>query len=145
MFAAAEKLEVAIRHADAVEPELLEEFTLVLGRQVQAIRQAMREVTPNQPADEERGKSFDARTAFAAIARLRALLESSDGDAADAFLAVQNILKGTLERSQLDVLSRAISEFDFDAALLKLDEIAVIMRVPTSPECRRALFAAIDE
>ncbi|MGC1299736.1 MAG: PAS domain S-box protein [Alloacidobacterium sp.] len=131
VFAAAEKLERAIRHADAVEPELLEEFTLVLGRQVQAIRQAMREVTPNQPADEERGKSFDARTAFAAIARLRALLESSDGDAADAFLAVQNILEGTLERSQLDVLSRAISEFDFDAALLKLDEIAEIMRVPS--------------
>ncbi len=131
VFAAAEKLERAIRHADAVEPELLEEFTLVLGRQVQAIRQAMREVTPNQPADEERGKSFDARTAFAAIARLRALLESSDGDAADAFLAVKNILEGTLERSQLDVLSRAISEFDFDAALLKLDEIAEIMRVPS--------------
>jgi HPt (histidine-containing phosphotransfer) domain-containing protein len=124
--AAAEKLERAIRHVGAVEPALLEEFTLVLDRQVQAIRQAMCEVTPNQPMDEVRCKNFDARAAFAAIARLRALLESSDGDAAEAFLNVKGILEGTLERSRLDGLSTAISEFNFDAALLKLDEIAEI-------------------
>ena len=58
VFAAAEKLERAIRDAEAVEPALLEEFTLVLSRQVQAIRQAMREITPDQPADEEKVKRF---------------------------------------------------------------------------------------
>jgi PAS domain S-box-containing protein len=124
VFAAAEKLERAIRDADPIDPAPLEEFTLVLSRQVQAIRQAMREVTPDQPADELRVKNFDARAASAAIARLRALLESSDGDAADAFLAVRNILEGTPEKSRLDVLNAAISNFDFDNALLKLDEIA---------------------
>ena len=124
VFAAAEKVEGAIRGAGAVEPALLEEFTLVLSRQVQAIRQAMREVTAGQPADEAKVKEFDALAASAAIAHLRALLESSDGDAADAFLAVKNALEGTLERSRLDVLSTAISNFDFAEALLKLDEIA---------------------
>ena len=34
------------------------------------------------------------------------------------------ILEGTLERSRLDVLSTTISDFDFEAALIKLDKIA---------------------
>ena len=126
VFAVAEKLEGAIRDAGAVEPVLIEEFTLVVSRQVQAIRQAMRETTPDQPVNEIRFKDFDARAASTAIAHLRALLESSDGDATDAFLAVKNALDGTIERSRLDVLSTAISNFDFDEALLKLDEIAEI-------------------
>ena len=126
VFAAAEKLESAIRDAGAVEPALLEEFTLVLSHQIQTIRSAMREVTPDQPVNEVRRKDFDARAASAAITRLRALLESSDGDAADAFLTVKGILEGTLERSRLDVLSTAISDFDFEEALLRLDEIAGI-------------------
>jgi CheY-like chemotaxis protein len=123
VFAAAEKLERAIHDEDGVEPALLEEFTLVLGRQVQAIRQAMRELGPSQTAEEITIKDFDAHAASAAITRLRALLESSDGDAAEAFLAVKNILDGTAERSRLEVLSTAISVFDFETALLRLDEI----------------------
>ncbi len=126
VFAVAEKLEGAIRDAGAVEPVLIEEFTLVVSRQVQAIRQAMRETTPDQPVNEIRFKDFDANAASTAIAHLRALLESSDGDATDAFLAVKNALDGTIEISRLDVLSTAISSFDFDEALLRLDEIAEI-------------------
>ena len=127
VFSAAERLERVIRDAGAVEPALLEEFSLVLSCQVQAIRRAMREVTPQQPADEQRVKNFDVRTASAAISRLRALLESSDGDAAEAFLAVKNILEGTVEMSRLDVINTAISDFDFEEALSKLDEIAEII------------------
>jgi PAS domain S-box-containing protein len=126
VFAAAEKLERAIRGTGVVEPALLEEFSLVLSRQVQAIRHALRAVTLDQPAEEAKVEEFDALAASAAIAHLRTLLESSDGDAADAFLAVKNALEGTLERSRLDVLSTAINDFDFEEALLKLDEIAEI-------------------
>jgi PAS domain S-box-containing protein len=124
VFAAAEKLEGAIRESGAVEPELLEEFTLVLSRQVQAIRQAMREVTQDQPLSEVRVKDLDARAASAAIAHLRALLESSDGDAVEAFSAVETILAGTIPKSHLDALNTTISDFDFEEALSKLDEIA---------------------
>jgi two-component system, sensor histidine kinase and response regulator len=120
---AAEKLERAIREVDADVPVLLEEFTLVLSRQVQAIRQAICDVTPDQPTERKRSVGFDARAASATIARLGALLESSDGDAAEAFLAVENILSGTLDKSRLDALGAAISEFDFEGALLKLKEI----------------------
>jgi CheY-like chemotaxis protein len=127
VFAAAEKLERAIHDAVAAEPALLEEFTLVLRRQVQAISQAMRNVTPDQPADSKRFDNFDVRGASAAIARLRALLESGDTDAGDAFPAVEQILEDTLERSRLDVLGTAIREFDCEQALLRLDEIVNIL------------------
>jgi two-component system sensor histidine kinase/response regulator len=119
---AAEKLERAIRREDADKLRLFEEFRGVLKYQVQAIRQAIFAVAPGRPA---KGKSemFDAQAATTAIVHLRALLESSDGDAAEAFLAVENILAGTLDESRLDALSAAISEFDFERALVKLNEI----------------------
>jgi hypothetical protein len=62
--------------------------------------------------------------ASAAIARLRALLESSDGDAAESFVALERALAGVCDKSRLSALSAAISEFDFAGARKKLDEIA---------------------
>jgi PAS domain S-box-containing protein len=122
VFTAAEKLERTIREVDAAVPALVEEFALVLSRQVQAIQQAMRDVMPVRQA--ERSPGSDARAASAAIAHLRTLLQSSDGDAAEAFLAVEDALAGACDKPRLSALSAAISEFDFVGALLRLDEIA---------------------
>jgi len=123
VLAAAEQLERAIRCGDADRVRLLEEFRLVLKRQVQAIRLVISEVAPGQPAKREKSETFDAQSTAAAIAHLKALLETSDGDAAEAFLAVENIVSCTVDKSRLDALSAAISEFDFEGALLKLNEI----------------------
>jgi len=123
VFTAAEKLERAIRERDAVVPALLEEFTLVLGGQVQRIRRAISDVTPDQPAEGKRSAGFDARAASVAIAHLRALLESSDGDAAEAFFALEGALGGTCDKPRLSALNAAINEFDFEGARKKLDEI----------------------
>jgi PAS domain S-box-containing protein len=123
VFTAAEKLERAIRDENAIVPALREEFTRVLDRQVQAIQHAMRDVTPDQQPEEKKDAAFDPQAASTAIARLRALLESGDGDAIEAFLAVENILTGVVEKSRLDALSAAINEFDFEGARMKLDEI----------------------
>jgi PAS domain S-box-containing protein len=123
VFTAAERLERAIPKVDADVPALLEEFTLVLRSQVQTIRQAICTITPDHTTQDKRSAEFDARAATAAIARLESLLKSSDGEAVEAFLAVENILAGTLDKSRLDSLSAAISEFDFEGALLKLNEI----------------------
>jgi two-component system sensor histidine kinase/response regulator len=124
VFTTAEMLERAIRDETAMVPALLEEFTRVLNLQVQAIQQAMRDVTPGQPPEEKKGIAFDVHAASTAIARLKALLESGDGDALDAFLAVEDILVGRVEKSRLEALGAAINEFDFEGARVKLDEIA---------------------
>jgi two-component system sensor histidine kinase/response regulator len=123
VFTAAEKLEKAIRDETAMVPALLEEFTRVLSRQIQAIRQAMGDVAPGQPPVEKKGIAFDAQAASTALAHLKALLESGDGDAIDAFLAVEGFLTGRVEESRLGALNAAINEFDFEGARMKLDEI----------------------
>ena len=124
VFTAGEKLERAIREVDRAVPALVEEFAQILSGQVQAIQQAMRDVMPDLPVKAKKSQAFDTRAASAAIARLKVLLESSDGDAAEAFLALEGALAGTFDQRRLDALGAGISEFDFDGALLQLDEIA---------------------
>jgi len=67
---------------------------------------------------------FHRKVAAAAIARLRILLEASDGDAEESFRSLQDAVAGVVEKAYLDGLSTSINDFDFDAALVKLDEIA---------------------
>jgi HPt (histidine-containing phosphotransfer) domain-containing protein len=122
IFAAAEKLERAIRDGDASVSALVQEFAQALSHQIRAIQAAMRDVVPDRTA--KRSQGFAVQAASAAIVHLRALLESSDGDAAEAFLALESALAGTFEESRLQALRAAIGEFDFDGALSKLDEIA---------------------
>jgi len=124
VFAAAEKMERAIRHGNVVDAETLEEFSLVLDRQVEAIRGAMQAVIPTEPSFEEDYDDFDAEATSAAIGRLRFLLERSDGDTSEAFAAVERFLAGAVARSRLDALNTAINEFDFETALNGLDAIA---------------------
>jgi hypothetical protein len=52
------------------------------------------------------------------------LLEASDGAAEPAFQSLLDAVEGAVEKPQLDALSAFINDFDFDAALAKLDEIA---------------------
>jgi PAS domain S-box-containing protein len=122
VFAVAEKLEKAIREADLVVPALLEEFAQILNRQVQAIQQAIHDVTANG-LKKEQSADFDTQAASVAIAHLRALLESSDADAVEAFLAVENILTGTVDKAMMGALGTTIGEFDFQGALLNLNQI----------------------
>jgi len=120
---AAQKLEKAIREGQDNVPELLSEFAGLMSTQARAIEQALRDSAP-APTVDARTTPFEAEAAAAAITRLKILLEASDGDAEEAFRGVQTAVAGAVEKPQLDALGASISEFDFEAALLKLDEIA---------------------
>jgi|HubBroStandDraft_5_1064220.scaffolds.fasta_scaffold03549_2 signal transduction histidine kinase/DNA-binding response OmpR family regulator/HPt (histidine-containing phosphotransfer) domain-containing protein len=122
---AAQKLEKAIRDGHDAVPSLLDAFAASLRTQVNAIRQALRESAPIMP-QEARTSPFNGEAASGAIARLRTLLEASDGAAEDAFHNLQDAAGGAVEKSQLDALGNFINDFDFEAALVKLDEIAKI-------------------
>jgi two-component system, sensor histidine kinase and response regulator len=123
VFTVAEKLERAIREASVAIHVVGEEFTLKVSRQVQAIQLAMRDVIPDRPAKAGRIPGFDARAASAEIAHFRALLESGDSDAVEAFLTLERALLTICDKERLSALGAAISEFDFDCARIKLDEI----------------------
>jgi hypothetical protein len=68
-------------------------------------------------------RTFDPVAAALEAARLRRLLEESDGDSEETFRTLQSVLAGQVEKGRLDALAADISEFDFARALLKLDEI----------------------
>jgi HPt (histidine-containing phosphotransfer) domain-containing protein len=120
----AQKLEKALRDGEGTVSVLLVEFGSVVGKQVQAIEKALFASEPVLPPTQAQTAPFNAEAAVDSIARLRKLLEANDGDAEESFRSLEQAVAGAVEKSQLDGLIASINDFDFDAALVKLDEIA---------------------
>jgi CheY-like chemotaxis protein len=118
----AEKLVMAIRESEMVSAALAQ-FASVMDAQVRAIEKALLD-SASPESDKMPTSPFNAEAAAVAIARLRILLEAGDGDADELFLSLQDAVEGAVEKIHLEGLSASISDFDFDAALVKLDEIA---------------------
>ena len=121
MQSAAQKLEKAIREGQDSVAVLLSGFASCSRAQVDAIEEALSKSAPAQPAATP--SPFSGEVASGAIARLRSLLRASDGGAEEAFRSLQGMVAGVVEKPHLDALSASISDFDFEAALVKLDEI----------------------
>jgi len=119
---AAARVEKAIRENDPAINDLLAEFGGLLQSQVQAIVAGLNETQP-VVTDAHANSKFDADAASAAAARLRSLLEASDGDAGEAFGKLQDAFAGQVEHARLSALGDAIRDFEFESALVKLDEI----------------------
>jgi PAS domain S-box-containing protein len=120
---AAQKLEKALREGSDSVPALLQEFAASLSTQVHAIEEALRKSASAQSEDAPT-PPFNREAVSGAIARLKTLLKASDGDAEEAFRSLQGVVAGVIEKPQLDALNASISDFDFEAALVKLDKIA---------------------
>jgi HPt (histidine-containing phosphotransfer) domain-containing protein len=120
----AQKLEQVLRDGEINVSALLVEFANVMGTQVHAIEKALFASAGARTA-EVRPSLFDKEATADAIARLRMLLGASDADAAESFRNLQEALTCAIEKPYLDGLSASINDFDFDTALVKLDEIAV--------------------
>jgi HPt (histidine-containing phosphotransfer) domain-containing protein len=119
----AQKLEKALCDGEINASALLVEFASVMDTQVHAIEKALFDSAAARPV-EVRTWPFDREASAGAIARLKILLEVSDGEAEESFRSLQEALAGAIEKPYLDGLSASINDFDFDAALVKLDEIA---------------------
>jgi len=119
----AQKLEKALCDGEINASALLVEFASVMGTQVHAIEKALFDSAAARPV-EVRTWPFNREVSAGAIARLKILLEVSDGEAEESFRSLQEALAGAIEKPYLDGLSASINDFDFGAALVKLDEIA---------------------
>jgi signal transduction histidine kinase/DNA-binding response OmpR family regulator len=123
--AAAERLERALREEPAPATTLtplLNEFAAVLSAQVHAIEQALNRAVAE--IEEPPSRPFDRVDAEDAIGHLKALLESSDGNAGEAFHAVSTAVAGMVEKPQLEALRNAIDNFEFETALFQLEYIS---------------------
>jgi CheY-like chemotaxis protein/HPt (histidine-containing phosphotransfer) domain-containing protein len=120
---AAARLERAIRENDDAVPSLLREFTTLMTTQVTAIHNAFSESAPALRA-EAQTLPIHVEDLSEAVDQLRNMLETSSGSATEAFHILQSAGHGIIQQSQLDALGKLINNFDFEAALVKLKEIA---------------------
>ena len=119
---AAQELEKAIREGQDSVPVLLDGFASTLRIQVPAIELALRDSAPAQP-EAVLSSPFNAEAASAAIKQLKSLLDASDGNSEEAFRSLKEVVGEVVDKTDLDSLNASISDFDFEAALVKLDAI----------------------
>ena len=133
--ATAERLERTLRNepapAAALTP-LLNEFAAVVSAQVHAIEQALNSAVAG--IEEPPSCPFDRADAWDAIVHLKTLLESSDGNAGEAFRAVSTAVASVVEKPQLESLKNAIDNFEFETALFRLECISNLCTANGKPD-----------
>jgi two-component system sensor histidine kinase/response regulator len=118
---AAQKLEKAIREGQDSCTTLLDQFAITLRVHVNSINHAI----PDPASFKNSAVApFDSERAATAVRRLQALLEANDGDSPEAFQVLREAVVGVVDARQLDDLSETINNFEFEQALVKLQEIA---------------------
>jgi two-component system, sensor histidine kinase and response regulator len=113
----AAKAETAVKRGQDVET-VLDSLSLALAPVVQAIRTALPPEVPTVAV------SADPAAAADSLARLKKMLESDDGEAADFILDARAHLSGVLTGAEIDSLAELVGNFDFAAALKCLSSIA---------------------
>ena len=116
---AAAKAETAVKSGQSIDPAL-DSLEASLRNTVNAIRQAL-------PVDDQMDRSelsSDPSIVAEPLGRLKKLLKSDDGAAADFILEVRPNLSKVLTRTEIGDLSGHVGNFDFETALKCLSEIA---------------------
>ena len=117
---AAAKAETAVKSGQSIDPAL-DSLEASLRNTVNAIRQAL-------PVDDQMDRSelsSDPSIVAEPLGRLKKLLKSDDGAAADFILEVRPNLSKVLTRTEIGDLSGHVGNFDFETALKCLSEITV--------------------
>ena len=118
---AAAKAEAAIRTGQGIDPALLI-LSDVLENAVRAIRAALSE---EEPVTRGGAASTDPEAVTESLTRLKHLLESDDGEAADFIIEERPALSGVLTDMEIENLNELVADFNFDAALKCLSGINV--------------------
>jgi two-component system, sensor histidine kinase and response regulator len=117
---AAAKAETAIRMGQRIDGEL-SALSLTLNAVVGTIRAALPEDFAARGAGHA---STDPATVVEPLTRLKKLLETDDGEAADFVVDARPTLAGVLTGAEIETLSELVGDFNFEAALKCLSGIA---------------------
>jgi len=116
----ATEAETAIKTGRGV-PEALKSLSLSLDPVLAAIRAALPEEIAGNGAGATSG---DPASVLEPLVRLKQLLESDDGEAADFIVDAKSRLSGVLTPAEIKTLAERVGNFDFEAALRCLSGIA---------------------
>jgi PAS domain S-box-containing protein len=117
---AAARAELAIKSGRGVE-EAVGALSLSLDKVLADLRASLPEETGGNGAGHASG---DPATVQEPLARLKQLLESDDGEAADFIIDAKQRLAGVLTPAEIKTLNDHVGKFDFEAALKCLSGIA---------------------
>jgi CheY-like chemotaxis protein len=117
---AAAEAETAIKTGSGVE-QALASLSLALDQVLEAIRTALPEDTAGNGAGQASG---DPAAVLEPLTRLKQLLETDDGEAADFIVDAKSHLASVLTPAEIKTLTERVGNFDFDAALKCLSGIA---------------------
>jgi HPt (histidine-containing phosphotransfer) domain-containing protein len=115
---AAARAETAIRMGQGIDAAL-SSLSIDLGAAVGAIRAALPQPAPTNGG----GASRDPRTVVEPLTRLKRLLETDDGEAADFMIDARSQLAGVLTAAEIETLSELVGDFNFESALKCLSSI----------------------
>jgi HPt (histidine-containing phosphotransfer) domain-containing protein len=116
----AAKTETAITAGEGV-PESLHS----LANSYQAVAAAINLALPSLQVEvADAGSPADLATVVEPLTRLKILLTNDDGDAADFILDARLRLSKVLTETEISTLSGLVGNFDFEAALVSLSNIA---------------------
>jgi len=118
---AAAGVEVAIKTQKAIEPALVE-----MERTLFAAVYAIQKTIPSGATVEftTQGGNGDPSEALQPLSHLKRLLEVDDSEAADFILEAQGSLSAVLSRTEIENLTRMVSDFDYEGALRAVSGIA---------------------
>jgi PAS domain S-box-containing protein len=127
---AAAKLEVAIRDGKNPNPGLAA-LARAVAEAVQAIRIALASTAASgkDGAGAKRKTARGKATVEEPLKRLKRLLETDDGEAADFMIDARPDLAGVLTDMEIESLSECVGDFDFEAALKCLSGISSRLRL----------------
>jgi two-component system, sensor histidine kinase and response regulator len=116
--------ESAVRTKDGIESALSS-----LARSLATVLQAIGTALPDDSGGNGSTAARDPATVEEPLARLKRLLETDDGEAADFIINAGPNLAGVLTPTEIKTLSDRVGNFDFDAALACLSGIASRLQI----------------
>jgi signal transduction histidine kinase/DNA-binding response OmpR family regulator/HPt (histidine-containing phosphotransfer) domain-containing protein len=117
---AAGSAEVAIRTQSEVEPALVD-----MERTLFATVAAIQKTLPSaEKVESTLSSNGDPSVVLQPLSRLKKLLEADDSEAAEFILEAQGSFSALLSRTEIETLTRMVSDFDYESALRAVSGIA---------------------
>jgi len=120
LASAAGRVELAIKTQSAVESVLVE-MEQTLFATVAAIQKALPSAEKVEPGQNGDG---DPSAVLQPLSRLKRLLEADDSEAAEFIMQAQSSFSTVLRRTEIETLTRAVGDFDYESALRTVSGIA---------------------
>jgi signal transduction histidine kinase/DNA-binding response OmpR family regulator/HPt (histidine-containing phosphotransfer) domain-containing protein len=120
LASAAGGAEVAIKTQSEVEPALVE-----MERTLSAAVAAIQKTLPSaEKVESMLSGNGDPSVVLQPLSRLKKLLEADDSEAAEFIIEAQGSFSAVLSRTEIETLTRMVSDFDYESALRAVSGIA---------------------